>query len=224
LNTDNAYLIRLAGPALERVVLQPRPGGLRLGRHDDCEIRLPASVEKVSRFHARFDHTDGHWHLTDPGSSWGTFVNGVRLGKDQSIPLNEGDLIRITPWTFNFTHKDVRQRGLDSVDDSSSTHTLVRTHTGGGPRLADEMLSLLLESAAGIHAASDEMQLANVVLEEARRGTHLPNAAWLRPVDAEGRIEVRAAQRASALPLDAAQHRRSLLNKASAGVGAEPSE
>src|SRR5690606_23429491 len=87
--------------------------------------------------------------------------------------------------------------------------------------LRDDLLALLLEAAAGIHAAEDEQALARVVLEEACRGSGLPNAAWLRPLDADGRIEVVATRSDSQLPQRAALYSRTLLQTASQGVVAE---
>src|SRR5690606_23222448 len=97
------WLVRLSGPPLKDIAIEPRDGGLTLGRHESCQIKLPADAEKVSRFHARLLHDEHGWQITDLGSSWGTFVNGCRIEPEQLVPLSEGDLIRITPWTFSFS-------------------------------------------------------------------------------------------------------------------------
>ena len=171
----SGLLTPLSGPALDAIVLTARPGGLVLGRQEGSELRLPADAETVSRTHARFTCEAGRWRLTDLNSRWGTFVNGCRLPAGREVPLTEGDLIRIAPWTFSFRAESPRRRALASFDDTEQGQTLVRA---GGQELhqplADDLLSLLLEAAAGIHAAQDEKALANVVLEEACRGTGLP--------------------------------------------------
>jgi serine phosphatase RsbU (regulator of sigma subunit) len=89
-----------------------------------------------------------------------------------------------------------------------------------GAPLAEDMLTLLLESAAAVHSAADERALAELVLDAATRGTGLPNAAMLRPLDAAGTVEVIAARRD---PADegSAIFSRSLLAAASTGVVAE---
>src|SRR5690606_39259143 len=124
-------------------------------------------AEKVSRFHARLVRDEHGWQLTDLGSRWGTFVNGYRIEQNQFVPLSEGDLVRITPWTFSFSQTHRPRAGFESVDDSANVQTFVRrvdqAHAG---RLQDDLLGLLLEAAAGIHASEDEQTLASVVLEE----------------------------------------------------------
>lgn len=203
------------------ISISPKEGGLTLGRHESCDIRFPADAEKVSRFHARLTHDDHGWQIADLGSSWGTFVNGCRLQSEQVV-LGEGDLIRITPWTFSFSRSHRPRRGLELVDDSVNVQTLVRQVAGdGGGKLQDDLLGLLIEAAAGIHAAEDEKALADIVLEEACRGSGLTNAAWLRPVDADGRVEVVATRSNSDLPQRAALYSRTLLQTASRGVVAE---
>ncbi len=219
---STGWLVRLSGPPLADIELSPRDGGLTLGRHDSCQIKLPADAEKVSRFHARLTYDEHGWQITDLGSTWGTFVNGYRIQPQQPVPLSEGDLIRVTPWTLSFSRSHRPGRGLVSVDDSENVQTLVRQVADRqGGKLQDEMLGLLLEAAAGIHAAESESALAEIVLEEACRGSGLPNAAWLRPVDADGRVEVVASRSTSDQPQRAALYSRTLIQVASQGVVAE---
>ena len=90
--------------------------------------------------------------------------------------------------------------------------------------LADDLLTLLLESAAGIHAAEDEQSLAKVVLEEACRGSGLPNAALLKPLDSAGHVEVVATRSLRPESQGRALFSRSLLATAANGVVAELSD
>ena len=220
-----AFLVPLAGPHLAPIELSARSSGMTVGRHEQCDICLPSDAEKVSRMHARFVYDGARWHVADLGSRWGTFVNGIKLTPNNDIPLNDGDLIRITPWTFTLS-PTAKRRGVQSDDDAG--HTMVRAVNPDAMRpLADTMLALLLESAAAIHAAMDEKQLAEMIMDAAVRGTGLSNAAMLRPVDSAGHFEIiasrisptatAAAQRAGA----AASYSRSLINAASQGVVAE---
>jgi serine phosphatase RsbU (regulator of sigma subunit) len=223
-----AYLVPLAGPHLAPIELSARAtGGLTVGRHEQCDICLPADAEKVSRMHARFVYDGARWHVSDLGSRWGTFVNGIRLTPNNDVPLNDGDLIRITPWTFTLS-PTAKRRGVQSDDDSGAMHTMVRAVNPDAMRpLADTMLALLLESAAAIHAAMDEKQLADMIMDAAVRGTGLSNAAMLRPVDAAGHFEIIAsrisptAQAAAERAGAATSFSRSLINAASQGVVAE---
>ncbi|MCA8985459.1 MAG: FHA domain-containing protein [Planctomycetaceae bacterium] len=61
-----------------------------VGRGVHCDIRLddPSS----SRVHCRLLERDGKVFLTDAGSRWGTYVNGVRVSECELAP---GDKITI---------------------------------------------------------------------------------------------------------------------------------
>lgn len=195
------FLVPIAGPAIEPFVLDASRGpsqGLTLGRHEQCELKLPATAETVSRFHARlrFD-PGGGWRVSDLGSRWGTFLNGVKLTPHGELPIGEGDLIRINPWTFSVGGAP-RRRGMATADDLGQT--IVRTATGApapGAAVEQDMLALLLEAAAAIHDAADEAQLSERLIDAAVRGSGLPNAAVLRPVDTGGRVEVLASRLAA---------------------------
>ena len=192
------YLVPVSGPPLDAIALEPKPGGLTIGRHAQADLLLPADAERVSRFHARFHRVEpAGWRLSDLGSRWGTYLNGVRVPAGREVPLNEGDLIRISPWTFSLS-PTARRRGMTTHDDTGQT--VVRAHgavspPGGSPGAApgaarNDTLGLLLETAAALHGAEDEQQLAQRVMDAACRGTGLCNAALLRPVDTGGRVEV----------------------------------
>jgi serine phosphatase RsbU (regulator of sigma subunit) len=206
------------------VELKSAPGGLTIGRHEACQIRVPFEAENVSRYHARLSMSGGRWTISDLNSRWGTFVNGVKLTPMREMPLGEGDLVRIVPYTFNFSSNGVPRRGLLSQDDTATSQTLVRSVAPESSQIvASDMLGLLLESAAKIHAAQNTQELADAVIDAACRGTGLPNAALLRPLDAAGRIEVIAFRQDARTRAEggSASFSRSLLSAASQGVVAE---
>src|SRR5688572_20012694 len=216
-----AWLVPLAGPAIAPVEVPAKPGGVTLGRHEACDVRLPADADKVSRQHARLSYNAGTWRLADLRSRWGTYLNGVKVEPGPEMPLSEGDFIRITPWTFSFSTKGATRRGLRTSDDVDQFQTMVRAVGADAAQpLAEDMLTLLLESAAAVHSAADEKTLGELMLDAAVRGTGLPNAALLRPLDAGGTVEVIAARRD---PADegSAIFSRSLLATAATGVVAE---
>src|SRR5260221_1067639 len=192
----SARLVPLSGPSFGPIERAPKAGGLLAGRQDQCDLRLTADT--VSRNHARFVFESNSWRLIDLKSRWGTFVNGVRVPSEQEIPLGEGDLIRISPWTFRFTAHDADTRPgkeLDSHDDGAIGATLVQTISAERmPSLGEDMLSHLLESAAGIHAAKDEKSLADLLVEKACTGTGMPNGALRRPGNDAGGYEVLASR------------------------------
>jgi pSer/pThr/pTyr-binding forkhead associated (FHA) protein len=221
-----AYLVPLSGPPIETIELRPRGEPLVMGRHEQCTLLLPADADKVSRFHARFAFADGNWSISDLTSRWGTFLNGRKLAPEETAPLSEGDLIRIVPWTFAFSHSP-RRKGFHLGDDSPRMENLVRTFIpkdprggsigGGNAPMGEDMLAVLLESAAGIHAAQSEKALADSLLDAAIRGTGLRNATLLRPVGAKGDFEIIA----SRLIGEGAAYSRSLITAAANGNVAE---
>ena len=151
------YLVPISGPPLTPIQLSPKPGGQSIGRHENCDLKLPSDAEKVSRTHARFiaDAT-GEWHVTDLKSAWGTFVNGVKLPASEPTVLRENDLIRITPWTFRFSAAPKR-RGVETSDDAG--RTIVRSIAPtANVALKEDLLKLLLDTASAIHEAANEQQ------------------------------------------------------------------
>ena len=118
-------------------------------------------------------------------SRWGTFLNGVKIPPNREMPLSDGDLLRIVPWTFSFSTHGMPNRGLRSVDDADTAATMVRSVAPDQAleALEDDLLNLLLESASAIHGADDEKSLATMLMDMACRGTGLPNAAVIRALD-----------------------------------------
>lgn len=186
------YLVAVAGPAIPPMALADRD--LTLGRHESCQLLMPADADKVSRFHAKFSFRDRRWHIADAGSRWGTYLNGRKLEPGEFLPLAEGDLVRIAPWTLTLSRTAAR-RGLQLGEDADQMSSIVRSHAaepGAAPArpLAEEMLALLLETAAGFYASTDETSLAQLLITAATRGTGLRNATVLRPVDTAGKYEI----------------------------------
>ncbi len=109
---DAAQAPRLRLPAEEplpanfspmRLVLAPsgmtldvnRPDML-VGRHSECDIRLP--LPDVSRRHCRLLFVEGCWQVVDLNS-----LNGIQVNGEQVLqaPLEQGDLLRIGGFTFS---------------------------------------------------------------------------------------------------------------------------
>src|SRR6185369_11102802 len=93
-----AWLVPISGPPLRPIELNSAAAsaGLTIGRQENCDIRL--ANDAVSRTHARLRcERGGAWRLADLGSRWGTFLNGCRVQPDADLPLQAGDLIRISP-------------------------------------------------------------------------------------------------------------------------------
>lgn len=78
------------GPEL---ALSQLAGEARIGRDDDCAVKLAGS--DVSRHHALVRVEGPHRVLADLNSRNGTWVNGRRV---RSVLLTEGDVVRIGGW------------------------------------------------------------------------------------------------------------------------------
>lgn len=82
------FLLRLqAGPNAGREY-PLQPGKVTLGRDPANDVVL--EDDSVSPRHARLDHADGGWRLTDLCSTNGTRVDGERLPEDTPTPLPSG--------------------------------------------------------------------------------------------------------------------------------------
>jgi hypothetical protein len=68
-----------------------------LGRGDQCAVRLDDRA--VSRRHARVEHRDGRWYVSDLGSSNGTYVGTDLLAVGEVRELRDGDELRLSPDT-----------------------------------------------------------------------------------------------------------------------------
>jgi pSer/pThr/pTyr-binding forkhead associated (FHA) protein len=77
-----------------------------LGRARGNEIRLDSG--SVSERHARLDHRDGFWVLSDVGSRNGTYLNGRKI--DRPVPLREDDVIHIGDFILRIEPPPPRQR------------------------------------------------------------------------------------------------------------------
>jgi diguanylate cyclase (GGDEF)-like protein len=77
-------------------------GPVLIGRSDDCQV--PNVDASVSRHHARIElRADGHYHVTDLGSTNGTFVNNVMKADS---PLRDGDYLRIGNCIYRYLAGD----------------------------------------------------------------------------------------------------------------------
>jgi hypothetical protein len=101
LPSDSTVLTAVRTP---RVLLASRDGAHAfevtaahavIGRADQCTVRL--DDPSVSRRHARVEHRDGRWLLSDLDSSNGTYVGDRRLASGDQHELRDGDALRLGP-------------------------------------------------------------------------------------------------------------------------------
>jgi len=72
-----------------------KPGVTRIGRKDDCDIRIP--LAEVSRHHCELVADRRAIRLRDLGGANGTLLNGQRVEDEE---LEAGDEIRVGPLVF----------------------------------------------------------------------------------------------------------------------------
>ncbi|HEY8205993.1 MAG TPA: FHA domain-containing protein [Myxococcaceae bacterium] len=73
---------------------------ITMGRDKACEVVL--QEQAVSRKHARISRDGELWFIEDLGSSYGTQVNGKKLGKGEKRLLRNGDVIAIAQFDVTF--------------------------------------------------------------------------------------------------------------------------
>jgi ABC-type multidrug transport system ATPase subunit len=79
-----------------------------IGRGEGCELRLTHPT--VSLLHARVSPgPSGARVVEDLGSTNGTYVNGVRLAKDERRVLAPGDVVQVGPVRLHFSSQGVRR-------------------------------------------------------------------------------------------------------------------
>jgi pSer/pThr/pTyr-binding forkhead associated (FHA) protein len=101
-------LVRTGGdvPAEPRMIILKK-GVHTLGRGPQSSIQIDTADEFMSRVHARIelvvkgDDTFEHL-LSDAGSRNGTYHNGDRIGKNETVVLCLNDLVRIGHTTYQF--------------------------------------------------------------------------------------------------------------------------
>ncbi len=139
-------LTPVEGPEIDPVTLIPGAEALA-GREPDCAIFLPDS--SVSRRHARLEYVRDQWMVIDLGSRNRTIVNDAALGKGDSAPLKQGDLVRVGPWVFSASlERNYDERDSAVIDNATDEVEVL----SGAP-----------------HATVDQGRLLHAALEFPRR-------------------------------------------------------
>jgi len=74
-------------------------GNTIMGSKPGAKVDIIIKDERVSGQHAKVEHEDGKYYLTDMGSSNGTMLNGEKV---RDVELNDGDRIKVGRTTFVF--------------------------------------------------------------------------------------------------------------------------
>lgn len=83
-----------------------------IGRHPECGLQL--DVARISRRHARIDHDDGRFVITDLGSTNGTFVNHRRI--EAPTPMDDGDVLHLADHELRLVEVPAETGGRVSDD------------------------------------------------------------------------------------------------------------
>ena len=108
----------VSGPDKGRVYRLADNVSHKVGRHRGS---IALDDRSVSSGHAELSEAEGQWHVTDRGSSNGTFVNKRRLDPHESEPIEDGDRIQFgrTMVVFNL---------VAEVDPSATSARDLPTH------------------------------------------------------------------------------------------------
>ena len=151
-----------------------------IGRNDDCQVQNTDA--SVSRHHARIELRDGTYHVTDLGSTNGTFVNNIPR---TDWPLDDGDYLRIGNCIYRF----LAGGNLEAEYHEEIYRLTVLDGLTGVPnrRYFDEFLerevarAVRLQAAAGPrHARHRPLQAGERPVRPPGRGPHPPAGGGVR--------------------------------------------
>lgn len=186
--TRRLRLEAIAGPPIDQVVVHP-DAPVVIGRSSNADRQL--ADKTISRRHCRVLKRGSNWLLTDLNSRHGTFLNGIRLETEQPAPLNDGDLVRIGPWTLRVIDDADRSTSMPTTNDLATTsHRVQKVPVRELRSVAQQRLDLLIECAAAINAATSEAELGDKALDAVTRGTGFRRAAFIRQVSSSGDVQV----------------------------------
>lgn len=124
--THDLFVLASSDPLSSTMVVREWPASASvaavLGRMSNSDIVL--SHPTISRQHARLDLTNGHWLVTDLGSTCGTRVNGQRI--QAPTPLRPGDTLAVGAIEFSLTRRTTTPTP-SSLDLLAASGTIVRS-------------------------------------------------------------------------------------------------
>ena len=75
-------------PVAKRTAANPFSKMITFGRAPNNDLRI--ELAEVSKFHGYFAQTGEEWHVTDAGSTNGTFLDGLRLREREPVAIRPG--------------------------------------------------------------------------------------------------------------------------------------
>lgn len=105
----------------------PLNGVMVFGRNGaSCHVLFPDNTKGISRMHCKIEMQGGRPMITDLGSSYGTYVNGLRIPQHIATPLNDGDSFYLGDQQnlFSFTMEGAEvQAGQDGQAAGAPVYT-----------------------------------------------------------------------------------------------------
>ncbi len=206
----------LAGPPGETFEIRDaRPW--TIGRSTGCEAQL--ADKTVSRRHCRITFSEESWFITDLESRHGTFVNGKQLDVNTPTMLNDGDLLRLGPWTYRARMSESAPSTLPTANDvDTSAHRVQKVPEQELAKIAQQRLDLLIQCAGTISGADSEESLAEAMLEAVIEGTGFNRAAIIRESGADVEIVGYRSPNQRGAPSQDLMFSRSLISAAKSGM------
>ena len=191
-------------------------GPFVMGRARGCQVCF--EDPSVSRRHASMVRRDDRWFVVDHGGRHGTYLNGVRLEAEQPTIAEQGDFIRVGPYTFRIDFGDSRTTMIAPTERQLGSDTIVeRVSSGDLGSLAQRRLDVLIEGAVAIHQSTDEAELGEAVVDVVLAGTGFPRAAMIRPTGSSEQVEVLVSRDTKVARTAEFSFSSSLLREASSG-------
>ncbi|HMN95442.1 MAG TPA: SpoIIE family protein phosphatase [Phycisphaerales bacterium] len=217
-SSDDLVLESIAGPRQLRAELAAGAPHI-LGRGAGCDLVLEDPQTLVSRRHAALERIAGTWTICDLGSRHGTRLSGATLVAGRTVPVRDGDLLTIGPWTLTIGvgKSALGGRRLFAEEDRPGETGRVTTIRDSEATIAGDRLSLLMEAAEAIHDAESIAELGERVIATVAAGTQFANVALLGPLASNGSVEVHALRSAVTQQGDSFRFSRSILRQASMG-------
>lgn len=188
LNTSTLRLERLSGPPVDPIEIG-EDKVTYAGRGAECDVRL--EHEYVSRRHFSITHRGGVWFIADEGSRHGTYVDEIRLRAHEPMPLAEGQIVRVEPWTFVVRSTDSPRTTLATNDDLDQNAERVEILSAADRApIAQRRLDVLIQCAGSLATVNDERSLAECILGAVFRGTGFARGAILRRLGPAEEVEV----------------------------------
>lgn len=74
-----------------------------IGKNPDMVNGAVTHNPAISRVHCKITYSNGRYYLTDMGSANGTYLNQQKLEKQQTVPVNSGDYLKLANSDFIIT-------------------------------------------------------------------------------------------------------------------------